>query len=373
MLFCNYLGSVLRFRGALLQSFVEMGYEVVVASPAGPPEIAERLRAMGVTYTAVRMNRAGTGPLGEFLTFLRIVKLVKALKPDILLNYTAKPAIYGSLAAKFTGVKNIYSVVPGLGHVFSGSSFRQRVLTFWVSWLYRTTLPVNKAVFFLNPDDRKLFCARILLKCREKAVLLDGEGVDLAHYRSSGMPAERNSFLLIGRLLVDKGILEYVRAAEILKNRYPGAVFKILGPADVNPSAIPMATVQKWVRSGVIEYLGEKQDVRPYIDQCGVYVLPSYREGLPASVLEAMAMGRPIITTDVPGCRETVRDGYNGFVVPVKNAEALAAAMEKFILKQELVQEMGRRGREIAEARYDVRKVNSVILRHMRLTNEAFV
>ena len=197
--------------------------------------------------------------------------------------------------------------------------------------------------------------------------MINGSGVNVERYSFKPPQTETFIFLIIARLLWDKGVGEFVSAARLLKEKYPEVRWQIVGPFDNNPSAIHREDVAKWQAEGLIEYMGATEDVRPYLEKASVYVLPSYREGTPRSVLEAMAMGRPVITTDAPGCRETVIDGVNGFLVPVRDKVALAEAMEKFIIDKELMAEMGRKGREIAESRYDVHKVNLSILRPMEL------
>ena len=226
----------------------------------------------------------------------------------------------------------------------------------------------NTKVFFQNPDDMELFAELNLIRGTEQAVLINGSGVDIEHYREVRPVTEKIVFLLIARLIRDKGLYEYVEAARIIKQHYPEVVFRLVGPFDSNPTAISEATVNQWQGEGVIEYAGETKDVRPYIAGSSVYVLPSYREGTPRTVLEAMSMGRPIITTDAPGCRETVIHGKNGYLVPVKNLDALVEALERFIANPELIPIMGKESRKIAEEKYDVRKVNATILNTMGLS-----
>jgi len=228
-------------------------------------------------------------------------------------------------------------------------------------------LPHNHAVFFQNRDDRDLFIRLGLLPDKSRAAIINGSGVDLDRFQEAPVSSGPPLFLLIARLIRDKGILEYVEAAAILKKRHPQARFQLLGRHDSNPSAIGRQQLQSWQRDGVIEYLGETSNVAPHLAAAHVYVLPSYREGTPLTVLEAMATGRPIVTTDVPGCRETVVPGENGFLVPAKSAACLAEAMERFIRAPELIRKMGRHSREIAVEKFDVRKVNSVILKRMGL------
>ncbi len=202
---------------------------------------------------------------------------------------------------------------------------------------------------------------------KKQAVIVNGSGVDLEYYSPGKICRSESVFLMVARLLVDKGINEYVGAAMSLKARYPYAKFLVLGPLDRNPSSVSKIQIEEWASSGVIEYLGEAKDVRPYIEAANVFVLPSYREGTPRTVLEAMAMGKPIITTDAPGCKETVTEGVNGFLVPVQDIESLANAMEFFILKPELITKMGKVSRKIAEDKYNVYLINKVMMKSMRL------
>jgi glycosyltransferase involved in cell wall biosynthesis len=232
--------------------------------------------------------------------------------------------------------------------------------------LYRAALARTKAVFFQNPDDLADFKKRNLLKKGVKTVIINGSGVDLNHYSLSPLPDEP-VFLLMARLIGDKGIREYQEAARRVRAKYSQARFLLAGGFDENPAAIDKEEIRGWQEEKDIEYLGRLEDVRPAIAQSRIYVLPSfYREGTPRTILEAMSMGRPVITTDAPGCRETVEHGVNGFLVPVKDAGALAEIMEKFIEQPSLAESMGRESRRIAEQKYDVRKVNCMILEVMR-------
>ncbi|MBZ0297946.1 MAG: glycosyltransferase family 4 protein, partial [Anaerolineae bacterium] len=259
------------------------------------------------------------------------------------------------------------SMITGLGFAFSDQarqSVRFRLISQSARGLYRLALRCNTKVFFQNPDDRSLFLALNLAK-EDQMILINGSGVDVDHFSVTPLPSEEITFLLIARLIQDKGIYEYAKAAAQLKAKYRDIVFQLLGPFDHHPQAVKPSNVSAW--KGTISYCGETSDVRPFIKRCSVYVLPSYREGTPRTVLEAMAMGRPIITTDAPGCRETVRDGENGLLVPVRDVDALVAGMEYFIRNPQQIARMGQRSREIAEERYDVHKVNAVIMETMQL------
>ena len=274
--------------------------------------------------------------------------------------------IYGSIAAKLARVPHIYSMITGLGYVFISKGLRVKLINTFVSLLYRLSLRTNQNIFFQNSDDQDVFLKRRLISSSKKCVIVNGSGVDLEEYPSS-LFEEFNSFLMITRMNKDKGLVEYVDAAKIIKKRFPHVQFYLAGWFDSSRSSVKKSNLDKWVESGVINFLGFLEDVRPAIKKSSVFVLPSYREGTPRAVLEAMSMGRAIITTDAPGCRETVKDGENGYLVPIQDAGALVIAMEKFVDNAELVEKMGKRSREIAVQKYDAQKVNSVILETMGL------
>ena len=369
--------SLVLFRGDMIQQMVEEGNEVFAMAPATDLEgeaanlltklVAEKLQTLGVPYLPIPLNRTGVNPLKDLHTIGWLSRKMNEIEPDVVLSYTMKPVIYGSIAARMAGVRNVFSMITGLGYVFTGDSFRQRVLARIVIVLYKLALRFNKKIYFMNPDDLNLFRQLKIVSDGKKTVMINGSGVNVERYSFKPPQTETVIFLIIARLLWDKGIGEFVSAARLLKEKYPEVRWQIVGPFDNNPSAIHREDVAKWQEDGLIEYMGATEDVRPYLEKASVYVLPSYREGTPRSVLEAMAMGRPVITTDAPGCRETVIDGVNGFLVPVRDKVALAEAMEKFILDKNLMAEMGKKGREIAESRYDVHKVNLSILRPMEL------
>ena len=339
---------------------------MIACAPGEDPDVASSLREMGITYRPVSMERTGMNPARDIRSCLDLAAVLRGLQPDVVFSYTIKPVIYGSLAARLAKVPEVYSMITGLGYAFIGQEFKQKLVNRIVRTLYRVALSHNRRVFFQNSDDLEVFVSLKLIPETGRAVVVNGSGVDLDYYADAPL-SDAPVFLLVARLLRDKGIVEYAEAARRLKLRHPKAVFQILGPYDSNPAAISRPQMEAWERDGVLEYLGETDDVRPFLRRCTVYVLPSYREGTPRSVLEAMAMGRPVVTTDAPGCRETVRDGENGFLVPVKDVEMLAQAMERFLVQPELIRSMGKRSREIAEEKYDVRKVNAVILRAMGL------
>jgi glycosyltransferase involved in cell wall biosynthesis len=358
--------SLINFRGPLLEAMVRRGHRVTACAPAAAPEIVDTLHRMGVGYRDVPAAPTGMNPLRDLATFTALFRLMRDVRPDVVLSYTIKPVVYGLLAARLVGVPRRFAMITGLGYAFGDDGLRARLAGAGARGLYRVGLAGSAGVFFQNPDDHAAFARLGLLRAAGRPIRINGSGVDLAQYAPAPLPPEP-SFLLLARLLKDKGILEYVEAARRLKERYPQLRFRVAGRFAANPMAIRAAMLEAWSREGVIEYLGHLADVRPAVAACSVYVLPSYREGTPRSVLEAMAMGRPIVTTDAPGCRETTVAGRNGFLVPVKDAGALAAAMERFIAEPGLIPRMGAESRRIAEEKYDVHKVNRVILEAMAL------
>lgn len=362
--------SLINFRAPLITALQAKGLRVHVAAPEMPANgpVRLQLESMNLDVHEVPMLRTGTNPLADFRTAVALWRLMRQIRPSMVLGYTIKPVIYGTLAAWVAGVPKRFALITGLGYAFQGSGQRS-LLQGLVQNLYRLALGRAQLVFFQNPDDLMLFVQRGILKPQTSTCVVNGSGVDVAQFAVKPLPSLSSGagvrFLLIARLLGDKGVREYAKAARMLKRTHPNVRCVMVGWIDSNPDAISQDELDEWVSDGSIEFLGRLSDVRSAIEACDVYVLPSYREGTPRTVLEAMAMGRPIITTDAPGCRETVVDGKNGFIVPVKDASALAQAMSKFADQSTLLQSMGVCSRQIAEEKYDVHKVNAVMLREM--------
>lgn len=379
MIFCivsSYLPSVLNFRGKLLEAIQQQGFEVHIIAPDLNLfiEEQEKLIQFGYHLHSVSMQRTGTNPIADLKTLSSIYKLVRNIQPDYVLCYTIKPVIYGTLAAWLAKVPHRFALITGLGYAFQNveQNSTRTVFQKIVHTLYQQALSRSHKVFFQNPDDLKLFKDLKLLKNKIPAVVVNGSGVNVTEFEVLPLPMnEQNqikvSFLLIARLLQDKGVREYAEAAKIIKQQYPHAEFNLVGWIDENPSAITQQELDQWVTKKTVKYWGKLADVRPAIAESSVYVLPSYREGTPRTVLEAMAMGRAIITTDAPGCRETVVDGDNGFLVEVKSVDSLVDAMQKFISQPELIEKMGNRSREIALHKYDVHQVNTHMMQEMGL------
>lgn len=367
LLIASYPESLVKFRGPLIEALAAQGLQVHVAAPelSGVPAIRDELASMGVQTHEIGLRRTGTNPLADLGTALELCRLMREIRPDYVLGYTIKPVIYGSIAAWLAGMPRRFALVTGLGYAFTGEASGKRLLLRkLIQRLYRFGLSKTDKVFFQNPDDEALFRQLGLLAESIPSCVVNGSGVNVAEYALAPLP-KLPSFLLIARLLGDKGVREYAQAAQLIKKRHPEVRFRLVGWIDDNPDAIAQQELDNWVASGAIEFLGKLADVRPAIAECNVYVLPSYREGTPRTVLEAMAMGRPVITTDAPGCRETVVDGVNGFLVPIQAVDELAAAMTRFIEQPELIRSMGSQSRRIAEEKYDVNKVNEVMLKEM--------
>ncbi|MEK6210336.1 MAG: glycosyltransferase family 4 protein [Pseudomonadota bacterium] len=349
----NYAWTLVNFRLSLLRALAADGYQVHVLTQFDGTE--NRLREIGMELHDLYIDRKGINPWRDTVTFFHILHLLKTLRPMGMMNFTIKPVIYGGLAARVLGIPYI-STITGLGTAFINDTW----LTRMVEVLYRVSQRRVRHVFFQNPDDRALFLRRRLVPESVTAVL-PGSGVDLAWFEASPLLNRHETvFLLMARLLWDKGVGEYVEAARQVKARHSQARFQLLGfLGSENRTAISRETVEGWVAEGVVEYLGETDDVRPFIAAAHCVVLPSfYREGVPRSLLEAAAMGRPVITTDSVGCREAVEDGVNGYLCQVKDAGDLAEKMERFLaLPLDVLVNMGRKGREKMEREFDERIV----------------
>lgn len=360
--------SLIDFRGNLIQELIENGHEVIACAPDAPEYIRDELTKYGAKYFNINLERTGMNPFLDLTLIIKLAKFLKFVKPDVVLTYTIKPNIYGSFCSILCRVPTIGVMITGLGHPFSDKA--GILLKFISISLYRLVITKRHVIFFQNKDDMKTFIDYNIVDKRYKIEILNGSGVDINKYTPKELPSEV-SFLLIARLIKEKGVREYAEAAKIIKDKYPDVRFRLVGPIEDDRFYIPREELDRWTEEGLIEYLGVLKNVRQVIGETFVYVLPSYREGTPRSVLEALAMSRPVITTDVPGCRETVVDGLNGFLVPKGDAKALAIAMEKIILQPSIAHKMGVASRRIAEEKFDVRQVNKVILASLGLFSKS--
>jgi len=357
----SFAPSLVKFRGPLLQAMVARGWEVMALAPEADPGVRAALESIGVMFRTYPLARQGTHPFRDLRTLHALWTIFRELRPDTVFAYTIKPVIWGMLAAALAGVPRRVAMITGMGAAFTPPfNAKKRLVRGVVEVLYRLALPLAHTVVVQNPDDEAMVRGWVDPR---KLVRVPGSGVDLDFFQPEPYP-ETPTFLMLSRLIVDKGVREFVEAARRVKARHPEARFLLAGWFEPDyPGSISREEFACWQEEGVVEYLGVLEDVRPALRACSVYVLPSYREGIPRSVLEAMAMARPVITTDAPGCRETIEHGKSGYLVPVRDVHALAEAMEHFLQHPERIPQMGREARKRVEEVFDVRRVNETLLR----------
>ncbi|RBM27768.1 glycosyltransferase family 4 protein [Vibrio tarriae] len=345
----NTAWSVFNFRHSLIKELLNCGVELYVIAPED--KFSAKLTEMGCQVLDLPMQAKGVNPIADLALMLRLLRNYREIKPDFIIHYTIKPNIYGSLAAKLAGIPSL-AITTGLGYTF----VNQNVVSQVARQLYKFAFRYPKEVWFLNEDDRRAFLEHHLIE-PDKAVLLHGEGVNLNHFvpTDKPQPDENIRFLLIARMLRDKGVCEFVEAARQIRKQHPNAIFQLLGDCGVpNPSVIGREEIAQWEKDGIVEYLGTTDDVRPIIAQADCLVLPSYREGIPRTMIESAAMAKPLIVSDAPGCRDVVLDGQTGYLCEVKNAQSLAQRCEQFLtLSDSEKQAMGNAGRSFMEAKFD--------------------
>jgi glycosyltransferase involved in cell wall biosynthesis len=361
VVFGSYAPSLILFRAPLIRELVDRGYRVLAAAPAIDSEVKRKVAALGAEAIEVPISNQSMNPFSARRSLKAMTRLFRDERPEAVISYTIKPVTLGSIAAARAGVPRIAALVTGLGFAFTeGRGLKRRLSAIVARNLYRRAFRRCTAILFQNPDDRDHFRALGLLPADRPITIVNGSGIDLVEFAPVPLPS-RPIFLMIARLLGDKGVREYGAAAIRLKRDYPQASFRLAGYFDQSPDAISRAELDEMIAGGV-EFIGRLDDVRPAIAECSVYVLPSYREGTPRSVLEAMAMGRPIVTTDAPGCRETVEEARNGFLVPPRIVEPLASAMERFIVEPASIAGMGAQSRALAERKYDSVAVSRAVV-----------
>lgn len=351
------------FRGDLLKEIASKGYSIIVTGPNN--DNIEKIKELGVKFIKIPLRKNGINFVDDIRYFICLLKLFIKEKPDVTLGYTIKPVIYGAIAAKLAGVKNINSMITGVGYAFIANTIKAKIIRCIVKILYYISFKCADTVIFQNIDDLKEFVDMGLLK-REKCRLVNGSGVNMDKFKPAAFPSTI-CFFMLSRIIKSKGIMEYLTSAKIIKSKYPDVRFMLLGAVENMPDALTKEDLDSYAREGIIDHYGETENVSEYYRQCSVYVLSSYREGTPRTVLEAMSMGRPIITTDAPGCRETVENGVNGFLVPVRDVVALVEKMEWFINNPKEVERMGNESYRICLEKFDVHKVNAKMLEYMNI------
>ena len=359
LIFGTVPNDLLNFRADLIQDFKKKGHEVIASSSALDSYSIMHMKKLGIKYESIYLKRHGLNLIGDIRTLINLLNLLKKQKPNLVLAHGIKLVIWGGISSSIKKTP-FFALITGLGFAFQGKSFKRKLLTKFVSFLYKVALKNSEAVIFQNPDNRNLFIEKGIVP-KSKTHIVNGSGVDIKKFSFSDQPNTDISFLLVARLLGEKGLREYASAAKVVKDQFPNVEFDIVGAEDESLDAISIDEVKSW--SKYVNYNGQTDDVRPYIKKCHVYVLPSYHEGLPRSTLEAMSMGRPIITTNASGCKETVEEGKNGFMVPVGSSTELAKKMIWFIKNEEKIKSMGKRSRIIVENRFDVRSVNQEMMK----------
>lgn len=328
---------------------MDKGNEVITIAPKDP--FTYKLMEMGCRHVPVKMDSRGANPLKDFMLILELYRIYKKVRPDVILQYTIKPNIYGTIAASLLGIPVINNVC-GLGTMFLKDNMVSRIAI----GLYRLAFRFPKKIFFQNEDDKKLFIRKKIVS-RRICDVLPGSGINVDAFSPDRKNDKNKSFtfLLISRLIYDKGIMEYIEAIDELKSKGIDAKFQMLGPIDeVHKRGIPSRQIQSWIEKGQVEYMGTTEDVQGFIKKADCVVLPSYREGTPRTLLEAASLAKPIVTTNVPGCNNIVRDGKNGFLCERKDAKDLANSMKKMIdLSDDERTEMGNYGREYVKLKFD--------------------
>jgi glycosyltransferase involved in cell wall biosynthesis len=361
----SHTSSLFWFRMDMMKEFIENGHEVIALGSEAEADWNDKFKENNIEYRQLYVERNGVNPLSDLKTYMELYKFMRKEKPDKVFAYQAKTVVYGSLAAKLNGITEVYPLIAGLGSIFRGTGFKNKVVKIIMKIEYWVACKCSKKVFFQNNDDKNEFIRNGLIS-EGQAVIINGSGVNLDKFKPTQLP-KKPTFLFIGRLIKDKGIMEYLEACKLVKLKYRDIRCLLVGPYDSNPSALKPEELKSYIDNGIIEYFGEQNDVRPYISECTAYILPSYHEGTPKTVLEAMSMGRPIITTNAPGCRETVLHGKNGYLVEVKDVKGLVEKMEYLISNPEKSQDMGNKSLKLAREKFDVKIVNQVIMNAMKI------
>lgn len=365
--------SFLGFRADLIKSLLKQKHIVYAFTSEYSKEQLSLIESLGIIPVTYKLSRGGISPLADIKATYELSKKIKEIAPHLVFCYFSKPVIFGTIAAKLAKVPKVIGMLEGLGYTFTdqpeGLSKKTQLIKSVQILLYKVALPQLDKLIFLNPDDPKNLLERYSIKVK-KAEILGGIGLNLNEYpyetiESIKLPIK---FIFIGRLLKEKGIYDFISAAKIVKQSYSDVQFTVLGAIDSsNPGALQQSELNRLISLNIINYAGQVDNVQKWISNSHVFVLPSYREGVPRSTQEAMAIGRAVITTDVPGCRETVIDGVNGFLVEKWNPQALAEKMIYFIEHPEQIKKMGYKGYKIAQEKFDADKVNKRLINMLGL------
>jgi glycosyltransferase involved in cell wall biosynthesis len=367
----NELWFFLSHRLPIALAARDAGYEVHIASRSGTSSEIKQLNQESLQFHPISFRRSSVGIQQEFKTLRELHRLYKEIQPDIVHHVTIKPVLYGTLAARWVGGIQILNAISGLGYLFIAQGWQSSIRKKILLWGYRAILNSKKVwILFQNPDDQVLFAQHKIIY-PEHAFKIKGSGVDLQQFAYSSIPKGRIKIILVARMLWDKGVGEFVESATVLLQQGLDADFLLVGSVDLgNPESISAKQLEQWNRSGVVKWLGERADIAQLLAESHIAVLPSYREGLPKSLIEAAAVGRAIVTTDVPGCREVVKDGKNGFLVPAKDAKKLAVAIQKLINNPKLLTSMGKKSRLMAEQEFSIQQIVEQTLKLYKILKE---
>jgi len=363
LLIASFANSLIRFRGDFIKSLIENGFEVFTAAPSYTKKDLQEISEMGANPVEFNLQRTGLNPFKDFKSILELKSIIKENKIDLVFPYTVKPVIYGSIAANMTKTP-VISLITGLGYAFTGLTAKARLLQRFNETLYKLSIRKNKVIVFQNKDDYQLFLDSKVISKKQKVDFVSGSGVNLNQFAFKEKDTtDKVSFLLVARLIKEKGIALYLDAAKILKAKYPNTEFHLIGSPETSPSAISENELNELHKEGIIIFHGKQKNIDEHLHARDIFVLPSYyREGLPRTTLEACACGNPIITTDSVGCRESVKEGINGFLIEPQNLEALVKPMEFFINNPKKIKEMGIKSRKYAEERFDVNIINNDLI-----------
>tara|TARA_R110002111_G_scaffold225091_1_gene286670 strand:+ start:451 stop:1599 length:1149 start_codon:yes stop_codon:yes gene_type:complete len=356
--------SLINFRGDFLKSLIKQGYEVYAGAPEFSKEKLKEIKDLGAIPVSYYLQRTGLNPFNDLKTIFNIKKIIKAHHIDLVYPYTVKPVIYGSIAANMNKTP-VISLITGLGFAFTGLTFKARTLQRLNEFLYKLSIRKNKTIIFQNSDDYQLFLDRKIISENHNIGFVSGSGVNLEQFKTrvNENSTDVISFIIVARLIKEKGIALFIDAAETLKAKYPKAEFHIIGAPEDSPSAVKLEKLNMLQDEGTIIYHGLQHNIPEQLFKRDIFVLPTYyREGVPRSILEALSVGMPIITTNTPGCKETVINGENGFLIKPQNLDELINAMEYFLANKEKIKEMGINSRNYAKERFDVNIINKNLL-----------
>jgi glycosyltransferase involved in cell wall biosynthesis len=357
--------SLVNFRGSLIREMIHRGHEVICTSIEPLDDMKDEINKLGAKYHCIPGTRTDINIFSNIKMIVNFIRAYRVLKPDLCFLYMSKPVVFGGLAAIICRIRHIVVFVTGLEVVFYSNGIKNIILRIILIIFFKIVHRKCDSVFFMSHDDyTKMLRWKVVKK--DQAILVNGSGVNMEHFTRKDMP-EADTVCMTARLLWSKGIREYAQAAEIVRIKYPWVNFLLVGGLDENPEALSEQELEAIIKKGYVHYYGYTEDVRPYLEECSIFVLPSYHEGNGRSIVEAEAVGRPVITTTAPGCCETVIDGYNGFLIPPKDGKALADKIILLLENKKMKMNMAEYSYQLCCEKYDVRLINQVFIENMKL------